>query len=166
MRYRCADAFVLMLLLFTTACAEQRSVTDQAVYRGAWFTVRYPADFRAKPSMKSSTADGYDSVFFHSPDGRVSFYIYAPQWGGKPTDITLTESSDRQVTKRVSKGPARTVTWYTVTTGAYTAHYQQTDSNDGTSRWIIGLRYATPADFAAYRQAYEKFKRSLVLAAD
>jgi hypothetical protein len=53
------------------------------LYKGAWFDIMYPAGFTVRPSIKSSTsAEGYDSVFFASPDGKVEFYISSPQWRG------------------------------------------------------------------------------------
>ena len=155
------EVIIALLFLATTSCG---SATDQEQsYAGAWFTVQYPASFRVEPSLKSSTGEGYDSAFFHSPDGRVSFYVFAPQWGGNPADIALDETTERLTATKTSKGNKAVVTWYTITAldGSYIRSYQQTDSLDQTSRWIIGVRYATPNGFKAYQSAYDKFKRSL-----
>lgn len=43
-------------------------------YKGAWFDISYPANFTVLPGQRSPTrAEGYDSVFFRSPDGHVEF---------------------------------------------------------------------------------------------
>src|SRR5438132_3876197 len=51
-------------------------------YRGAWFSIKYPPGFKAKPLRRSSTGKGYDSALFISPDQQVEFYVYAPQEAG------------------------------------------------------------------------------------
>ena len=63
--------------------------TECVTYRGARFGVCHPTAFEVVPSLPSSTADGYDSARFVAPDESVSFYVYAPQWGGQATDIEI-----------------------------------------------------------------------------
>ncbi len=158
---RAVEAIIALLFLAATSCSS--ATNHERSYSGAWFTVHYPASFRVEPSLKSSTSEGYDSAFFHSPDGRVSFYVFAPQWGGNPGDIALDETAERLTATKTSKGDDAVVTWYSIAAldGSYIRSYQQTDSPDQTSRWIIGVRYATPEDFKAYQSAYDKFKQSL-----
>ena len=51
-------------------------------HKGAWFDIKYPADFLATDIQKSSTRQtGADATVFLSPDKSVEFYIYSPQWG-------------------------------------------------------------------------------------
>lgn len=59
-------------------------------FSGAWFEVEYPETFSADNSLKSYTnSEGFDSAVFTSPDGKVQFYIFSPQWSGEPTDIKV-----------------------------------------------------------------------------
>ena len=68
-----------------------KAVTDShclgTQYSGAWFDVIVPNGFEAKPSLPSTTGEGYDSVWFINPKLDVAFYLYSPQWGGRPSDI-------------------------------------------------------------------------------
>jgi hypothetical protein len=109
-----ALSLILSLLFFlscskndkTTRTAEQKSekesVTESNVsekvisykkYKGAWFEIEYPDAFTVEPSLKSSTnVEGFDSALFTSPDGKVQFYIFSPQWTGKPEEsITVSQ---------------------------------------------------------------------------
>src|SRR5690242_4846750 len=74
---------VLASVVSTALAKPIRATPKTQLFRGAWFEVRAPATFVVKPSLKSSTADGYDSVEFVAPDGAVTFYVFAPQWGGE-----------------------------------------------------------------------------------
>lgn len=48
-------------------------------FKGAWFEIKYPSSFTAKPSQKSATSDkGYESAFFESQDHLVEFYVFLP----------------------------------------------------------------------------------------
>jgi len=79
------------------------------IFEGAWFQVAYPADFTVRPSLESSSAEGYDSAFFDSPDGEVTFYVFSPQWGGEPSDIALDPDTEAmQDSTPSTEGPVTT----------------------------------------------------------
>ena len=160
--------YLALLFLTAASCGDGTTTEHTQRYEGAWFTIRYPAAFHVTPSLKNSTGEGYDSAFFYAPNGRVSFYVFAPQWGGTPSDIAIDKTTERLTTTKTSKSGDAVVRWYTIEAldGSYTRSYQQTDSADHTSRWIVGVRYATFDDFKPYRSAYKQFKQSLQRFAD
>lgn len=138
------------------------------MYRGAWFQVWSPPGFQIAPSLKSSTAmEGYDSVFFRSPDGQVEFYVYSPQWSGEPVDIGL-GAGEKQTSSETKASAANVVTWYSIEArdGSYVRSYQDTRSSDGSTRWVVGIKYGNKAAFEAHQQDYLRFKKSLVQFAD
>ena len=135
-------------------------------YEGAWFSIDFPADFRERSSIPSSTADGYDSAFFVSPDGEVEFYVYSPQWGGDPGDIALDPKTERMGDQAVSAEGGKTVRRWTIEAkdGSYRRSYVET--REGTVSWVIGIRYADDEALARYRGAYVRFKGSIRQLAD
>ncbi len=147
----------------------EQVAASNGIYRGAWFQVWSPPNFKAIPSLKSSSAtDGYDSVFFRSPDGRVEFYVYAPQWSGEPIDIALDAARERQITSETKTSNARVVTWLTIQAvdGSYVRTYQDTRARDGSTRCVIGLKYSNQSAYDAYRADYVRFKESVSQFAD
>jgi hypothetical protein len=138
-------------------------------FKGAWFEVAVPPGFTASPSMRSSTSsERYDSAVFRSPDGKVDFYIFSPQWKGEPSDIALDPLTEKQTSSRSETSRQRTVTWFTIEAkdGSYSRTYQDTRSNDGSTRWVVGAKYSDQAAFDGYREQYAKFKKSLRQFAD
>jgi len=105
------------------AAAAGKGEGEFKTYKGAWFEIQYPADFTVRPSIKSSGGDGkYDSAFFASPDGKVEFYVFSPQWKGDAGDIDLDEKSEEMVSTETQKTKDRAVTFYTIRArnGSYT----------------------------------------------
>jgi hypothetical protein len=61
-------AIILMLTLLNVPALAGTNIqggNNWRVYKGAWFQIKYPAAFRVRPSQRSSSAQEYDSVFFH-----------------------------------------------------------------------------------------------------
>lgn len=138
-------------------------------YRGAWFEISYPANFRVIPSLQSrGMPDEFDSVFFESPDKQVRFYIFSPQWGGDTPDIALKDTQETyHLDKREDKGGFRKV-WYTIRpkkTGR-TRSYLETTNDEGNIRWVIGIEYTNREAYTKHLPQYEKFKASLRQFAD
>jgi hypothetical protein len=138
-------------------------VESTEVFEGAWFEVSYPASFQARPSLESSSADGYDSAFFDAPDGEVSFYVHAPQWGGEATDIVLDPITEEVVDSATSTVGSITTTHTTIAArdGAWTRSYVTTYDDRGPSQWTIGWRYASEQARDRYAAAFDAFKESL-----
>lgn len=57
-------------------------------------------------SQKSSTSkEGFDSALFTSPDEKVQFYVFSPQWSGEARDISLKNSEIKtEETSKVENG--------------------------------------------------------------
>lgn len=138
------------------------------VFHGAWFEITYPADFTPVPSLASSTTAGYDSAEFISPDGSVSFYVYAPQWGGEPTDIVLDTQRESLVSEKRAEQMGREVHWLTICAKdrEYCRTYQDTMEKQGAIRTTLGIKYRDEEARSQYRQEYLKFQHSLQQFAD
>ena len=138
------------------------------VFQGAWFEITYPAGFTPAPSIPGSTAEGYDSVEFISPDGRVSFYVYAPQWGGEPTDIALDPRRESIASEERTAQNGREVHWLTICAkdGSYCRAYQDTTAHQGSVRSILGIKYSDEEARRQYLQDYLNFRNSLEQFAD
>ncbi len=150
--------------------AEQQdyAVQKTGIFRGAWFDVSYPADFSVKPSLKSTTAEGYDSAEFISSDGAVSFYVFAPQWGGNATDIALIPEHEQLVTEQRRQVRDREMHWFTIAArdGSYHRSYQETIARQGSVKTVVGIRYKNEVARLRYQKAYQLFRSSLKLYAD
>jgi hypothetical protein len=161
---------LMILLLLVAGCAPASPELEDRtrVFEGAWFVVSYPVDFRPRPSIESSTADGFDSVFFDSPDGEATFYLYAPQWGGEAIDIALDPDTERLAEMDTSTdGPITTTrTTITATNGAWTRSYVTEDDERGPTRWTIGWQYASETARVKYSAAFAEFQESLTQFAD
>jgi hypothetical protein len=140
----------------------------ERVFQGAWFEISYPADFTPVPSLPSRTAEGWDSAAFISPDGGVSFYVYAPQWGGEPTDIALDAQREALVSEKRAEEDGRQIRWVTICAqdGSYCRSYQDTTARQGTVRTTLGIKYRDEEARRRYLPAYLKFRHSLQQFAD
>ncbi len=141
---------------------------DYKTYTGAWFAVNYPSDFTVKPSMKSLTStEGFDSAIFTSPDSTVSFYVFSPQWSGKPSEINI--RSNEIMTDSITEGLEEGITVNEWTIEAkdksYKRSYREVIRQDNIN-WIVGLQYTSDAAYRKYRQQYLNFKNSLMQYAD
>lgn len=141
---------------------------DYKTYNGAWFAINYPSDFTVKPSMKSLTfTEGFDSAIFTSPDSTVSFYVFSPQWSGKPSEISV--RSNEIMTDSITEGLEEGITVNEWTIEAkdksYKRSYQEVIRQDNIN-WIVGLQYTSDAAYRKYRQQYLNFKNSLMQYAD
>lgn len=138
-------------------------------FNGAWFDISYPASFTATPSLRSTTSkEGFESVFFTSPDGEVIFYVFSPQWGGEPTDIDLKKgelliSQDSSANEDLQ----REVKHWTIeaTDKSYRRSYEETIM-DQHINWVLGIQYKNEAAYKKYQQQYLAFKKSLLQYAD
>jgi len=136
-------------------------------YRGAWFTIEYPASFKVVPREKSKTGNGYDGVSFISPDGRAEFYVNSPQWQGEPGWIDMTPGEDITASQSIQDGPKQT-TRVTVRgpDGAYTRVYEDTTDTADNTRLVFGYKYRNEQVRQQYHGQYGHFKGSLQQFAD
>jgi hypothetical protein len=133
-------------------------------YKGAWFEIKYPSTFKARPSLESISFDGqYDSAVFTAADGSVEFYVFAPQWNGKPTDIELDARAEESVSEHSETKGTITVRRVTIKAkdGSYTRAFEDTENTDLNIRRVFGFKYRNQAAYNKYRNQYLKFKNSL-----
>lgn len=155
--------FAMLLLLFSTVL-QAKTIK----YSGEWFDVMIPSDFTIKPSLNNGSTDTVISAFFISPDQKVAFYIFAPQWSGDPVDIKLKPGVEKEISRTSKRNGGNQITWFSyknIKTG-YTRAYQQTENEEGTSLTIIGIEYDNESAYEKYKNQYLAFKKSLVQYAD
>ena len=137
-------------------------------FSGAWFDIEYPADFKAENSLKSSTgSEGFDSAIFTSPDGKVQFYVFSPQWSGDPIDIKV-KAGERITETAEEKENGLFVKRWTVQAndGSYSRSYEETSETKSNVNKVFGIKYVSEADLENYRSEYLHFKNSLEQYAD
>lgn len=164
-RGRIALVIGLMVLVSVAAMAAGSWKT----YTGAWFRVKVPTGFKVEPRELRMVGDKkeFDGVSCTSPDGKVEFYVYSPQWSGTPKWIAL-RPGEKQVAKKVDSGSQRTVTYVTLRGpgGKYERSYADTRGKLDGTRTVFGFRYANQAAYKKYLPLYLQFKKSLVQYAD
>ncbi len=145
------------------------TITNTGNFKGAWFEIWIPTNFKVIPSLKSSSSsDGYESAFFRSPDSKVEFYIFSPQWNGEPSDIAVNTATEKQISTESKPSGNNIITWVTIKAndGHYTRAYQDTKAKDGSTRWVVGIKYSDQNSYNNYKEDYLKFKKSLQQFAD
>ena len=155
-------ALVATFFLATNMDARQRA--GWRVYKGAWFAIKYPATFKARASLESISFDGqYDSAVFTAADGSVEFYVFAPLWNGKPTDIEVDPGKEEYVAQHAEKKGTINVRRVTIKAkdGSYTRAFEDTENTDLNIRRVFGFKYRNQAAYAKYRSQYLTFKNSL-----
>lgn len=137
-------------------------------FKGAWFDIEYPANFTAKGSEKSATSDGFDSGTFTSPDGKVQFYVYSPQWNGHPKDILIKKNEENQVDySEETKGDLTVKRWVIeADNGRYRRAYEETTDYKSQTNKIFGMMYDPDVYKDQYQSDYLHFKKSLMQYAD
>lgn len=147
---------------------EEAPAAEPVVYEGAWFTITAPAGFTARPSLASETADGYDSVFFDAPDGRVAFYVCSPQWGRQATDVDLDPTTENLLAESQVERGADEVERREIAAldGSYRRLVEIVFSPASGAQWTFGFRWADATAREEHLEAYERFKASLEQYAD
>ena len=164
-------AIILMLTLLNVpalAGPNYQGGNNWRVYKGAWFEIKYPAAFRVRPSQRSSSGQGYDSVFFTAPDGSVEFYVFSPQWNGEPNDIELNAKYEVLVSQNTEHKGSLVVRRKTIKArdNSYTRSFEDTEDSATNTRKVFGIKYRNQDAYARYRQTYLTFKKSLTQFAD
>jgi hypothetical protein len=157
--------FALLLGAWAAATVNAQPVAQSAIYRGAYFEVQYPADFKVSP-LESAKPHESKGATFTSPEGAMTFYLFSPQWAGEAPGIALDASRETEISRKSesgkSSGVAGTYTWTTIAAKdkSYTRIYQDFLARDGSIHWVIGMKYRDEAALQKYRAAYGKFKAS------
>ena len=157
----------LLLTLIPAGLAGE--VNGWPAYKGAWFEIKYPPHFKVQPSLKSATSvKGYDSAFFPSPDREVEFYVFSPQWNGKPTDIEMNPDRETLVSEDFENRGEKRIRMVTVQdkAGTYKRSWIDTQDNAANTRLVFGFKYKDQLSYNKYRKEYLLFKSSLKQFAD
>jgi len=173
-------------------------------YTGSYFEVKYPSNFIAKPTVPieryniseddelnlldsqtkllsdSSDFIRTDEAYFSSPDGLVEFFVYSPQWDGRPKNYLdvlkgeklLSSEHQKDIKAGVHHDYIQT-RWVTIqaNNGSYTRSYVQQRAchgkyfNDCISH-VFGIKYKDKKWYKNYRNFYIAFKESLVQSVD
>jgi hypothetical protein len=138
------------------------TLAQTATFQGAWFQIQYPSHFIATGSMKSLTADGFDSAVFTSPDKQVEFYVFSPQWEGEANDIKLHLHEKISSSKTQISG-ATEITWWTIVSlnGSYQRSYIQKTNTAYHTTCVFGIKYRNAKVLDVYKKEYASFKSSL-----
>lgn len=160
-------ALILMLILCGGTSIDN-AAQGWRTYTGAWFEVKYPSNFTARPSQRSSSASGFDSAFFTAPGGSVEFYVFSPQWNGEPGDIALDSRFEVSVSQTTQRSGSKIVRRATIRArdGSYTRSFEDIEDTATNTRRVFGIKYANQAAYNRYRQTYLTFKQSLTQFAD
>jgi len=162
-------SILLVIMIIPTKAHPGRPDGGWKEYKGAWFSIKYPGSFRVYPSLKSlSSSEGYDSVFFISPDSSVEFYVFSPQWNGGPSDIALQPDTEEYVAQKEEKRNSRIVRFITIRARdkSYLRSYVDTEDTDLNTRLVLGIRYTDQKAYEKYKQFYLDFKASIRQYAD
>jgi len=171
-------AFTLLATVLA-GCATPAAESAPRLYRGGWFVIAYPGDFRVEERERSASlgpeSDRYDGVAFVSPDGKVEFYVFSPQWGGTseyetilPNEEVL-EVDETGDLGQVEKGEEdRYVKSVLIAdrSDRYFRTFRKTVEIAGSVSWLVGVKYRSPEDYERYREEYQAFTASLVQYAD
>ena len=157
------NIILTLALLFITNLI----ISQNKTYKGAWFDIKYPASFTAKGSLKSTTSEGYESAIFTSPDHSVEFYVFSPQWGGDPKDISV-KKTEKVSDNKTQTSRSKILKWWTILAkdGSYTRSYQETTDNSSYTNLVFGVKYKSLLAYNKYKSQYLAFKSSLTQYAD
>lgn len=162
--HRFLVCLVLIGLFWGTSLSARPRSNSWRTYKGAWFEIKYPSTFKARPSLKSISFDGeYDSAVFTAPDGSAQFYVFAPQWNGTPSDIEIDPSKEDYVSQHNEQKGTIKVRRVTIKAkdGSYKRAFEDTENTDLNIRRVFGFKYRNQAAYNRYRNQYLTFKRSL-----
>jgi len=158
--------FSVISILLTCVLPIQCKTKPWPTYRGAWFRIGYPPNYTVQPSLKGATSGdrGYDSVFFISPDKKVEFYVFSPQWSGEPTDVAVNSNTENLVSTRTvqqkgKKAPI-TITKISAKQGAYKRLL--IDIKNGSTHKVFGVKCPYSESFGRYIKHLNRFRKSLV----
>lgn len=162
-----------------TAAISSPKTIKTLSYHGSMFEVAYPDTFTPVPTEPSEMYEGQrhvqtDEASFISPDEKVAFYVFSPQWSGEP-EYLQTDVNEVVVDTKEEKGKdglgdsVTTMKTLKAKDGSYYRSYvsMRKGINSGSeTHTVFGIRYADQQSYNMYKDAYLAFKKSLVQYAD
>ena len=170
--FLCSIAAIFVFAACDTPAVPAKGVQSAAVsdqeawrsYQGAWFSVDYPPDFQALPSLRAEGMELFDSVFFAAPDGGVSFYVLSPQWRREAEDIRLRPDHEEVVEEGAVAGgeyPGK-FSLISARDKSYLRLIETYVSHDQSVSWTFQYRYADAHGRDLHEPDYRRCKSSLV----
>ena len=155
------------MALAISLSAKDKKKSDFLTYKGSFFEIDYPKNFSVKPSIPGRIPKLYDSAFFISPDKKVKFYVFSPQWSGEATDITIDPNKEIEKDTKTETKNGMKHKWYTFESkDGQMRSYQETTNEEETTKLIIGIEYSDRDSYKKYKDEYLKFKKSIRQFAD
>ena len=136
---------------------------SQDTFQGAAFRIGVPEGFEVEPSLQSNTNPAaYDSVKVHSEDGNVTFYVFAPRYGGIPADIVLRPAEEKLIEERGSDTDEYVHTWWTIADRelGYARSYHSRTHLGSSQIIVFGIEYKDTPSLKAHMDNYKAFKSS------
>jgi len=169
-RLMCLGFACLIMIVFIDG--EGRGEEKWITYKGAWFEIKYPSGFTVKPSGKSTTnVEGYDSVYFISPNNNVEFYVFSPQWKGEAKEIEINPNIEKLIDQSTIKeknkfGQSKTIRMFIAKAIDDSYLRAVRDETTDSTRLIFGIKYKNKEMYKKYYNEYIFFKKSLTQFAD
>lgn len=159
---------ILFLIFSNILISKDKLNKTTKVFKGAFFEIEYPKDFTVKPSIKSNIPKKYDSAFFISPDKKVKFYVFSPQWTGDATDILIDPKTEIEKDKKSENAGNKKQIWfsYKSKSSENTRSFHEILNDDGPTQLIFGIEYENQATYDKHKQSYLNFKKSIKQFAD
>lgn len=179
MKYRYPfGCIVCLAFLVLPAIASPTGKTTWKIYHAAIFDVSYPAQFTIKPSLRSQLCNQrYDSVFFISPDRKVTFYAGTSLYRenevddiklNPKTEILVSSKTDNKmgIDDNDAEYEVYKYTWQTIRAkdGSYTRALLiacDTREKRQFDQAVFGFRYADQQSYNKYRADYLTFRNSM-----
>ncbi|BCM91639.1 hypothetical protein IAD21_03514 [Abditibacteriota bacterium] len=167
-----APLALLLAVPLQVQAATRRAPKGWKTYDGPWFSVFYPASWKATAGKTPAGTGGgkSDAAMFTSPDGSAQFAIYSPMWNGDPTDLNIDPKREKLVSRLVTKkkikangGNEMATRWQTfrALNGSYTRSIVDTENITLNARHVFGFRYKNAATYRKFLPQFQKFKASL-----
>ncbi|HKS26237.1 MAG TPA: hypothetical protein VJS44_00385 [Pyrinomonadaceae bacterium] len=162
-----AKAIFLIALLVSVTALTGVAQKGWLTYKGAYFDIKYPAGFRARPSQRTD-GERYDSVFFTAPDSSVEFYVFSPIWNGDPADIEINQATEDYVSQDTQTNRGIKIRRVTIRAkdGSYLRSFEDTENTNTNNRTVFGIKYRDQSAYNRHRQTYLTFKKSIRQFAD
>ncbi|MEM0976361.1 MAG: hypothetical protein AAGJ34_02380 [Pseudomonadota bacterium] len=144
-------------------------VLAEELFDGGSFTIAVPEGFIVEPALIHPTDPGvFESVHFHSPDGSMTFYVFAPKTGGAPADIVLKPDQEVMVSEMGEVVDGTSHTWWTIQDRekTYFRSYHSRSNLVGNDVLIFGVTYPDGKVLGAHKEQYIEFKKSFRRKAD
>jgi hypothetical protein len=149
-------------------------------FTGNFFSVMHPENFTPSPDGPVVSFEGVSSIdtdeaYFYAPDSSVVFFVYGPQWSGRPENYLTKRTNEKAGStdkKESTDGLYTTVIEsgsFSDKDGKYQRAYVSTTSildGDSETKKVFGIQYVNQESYDKYRETYKAFKKSLKQFAD